>query len=269
MALVLSGKEGSRMRAAVATVLLTLLAPWLLPGQTAAPPAPAVEQGRTVGWLTLPRNIASDQKRIWTFPAKLARGRHLLPALALIGATAALVETDPHTAPNFRNTTRFKGFNSVFTSNRTDLGTMLVPATLYAVGLATRNSHARTTALLAGEAVASAEILTIVAKDLDRRRRPSTYPPHTNMADSWFNDRSSWYRSRGSFPSGHTIAAFSVATVIARRYPRHRKWLPYVAYGLAGVVGFSRLTLSSHFPSDVLVGGVLGYSIGRFAVLRQ
>lgn len=58
-----------------------------------------------------------------------------------------------------------------------------------------------------------------------------------------------------------------MATVVSRRYPKHR-WLPYVAYGLAGVVGFSRVTLSSHFPSDVFLGAALGYSISRYAVLR-
>jgi membrane-associated phospholipid phosphatase len=69
-------------------------------------------------------------------------------------------------------------------------------------------------------------------------------------------------------PSGHTIAAFSIATVFARRYGNHR-WVPFVAYGLAGVVGFSRMTLSAHFASDVFMGAALGYSISRFAVLRQ
>ena len=69
-------------------------------------------------------------------------------------------------------------------------------------------------------------------------------------------------------PSGHTIAAFSIATVVARRYRKHR-WVPFVAYGLAGVVGFSRMTLSAHFASDVFMGASLGYSISRFAVLRQ
>jgi membrane-associated phospholipid phosphatase len=64
------------------------------------------------------------------------------------------------------------------------------------------------------------------------------------------------------------MAAFSVATVISRRYPQHRRWLPYVAYGLAGVVGFSRVTLSSHFPSEVFAGAALGYTISRYAVLR-
>jgi membrane-associated phospholipid phosphatase len=72
----------------------------------------------------------------------------------------------------------------------------------------------------------------------------------------------------GGFSSGHTIAAFSIATVVARRY-RTRRWVPYFFYGLATLVGFSRLSLSAHFLSDVFVGGALGYSISRFAVLRQ
>ena len=69
-------------------------------------------------------------------------------------------------------------------------------------------------------------------------------------------------------PSGHAIAAFSVATIVARRYGNH-KWVPYASYGVAALVGFSRLTLSAHFVSDVFVGGALGYSVSRFAVLQQ
>ena len=58
------------------------------------------------------------------------------------------------------------------------------------------------------------------------------------------------YLGPGGFPSGHTIAAFSIATVFAERYHRHR-WVPWTAYGLAGLIGFSRVTLQAHFPSDV------------------
>ena len=64
------------------------------------------------------------------------------------------------------------------------------------------------------------------------------------------------------------IEAFAVATIVARRYGNHR-WIPYVAYGAAALVGFSRLSLSAHFLSDVFMGGALGYSISRFTVLRQ
>ena len=123
------------------------------------------------------------------------------------------------------------------------------------------------TALLAGEAVADAEILTTVLKDATKRARPVSIPAHGNYWDSWYDNKGSVLRGNGSFPSGHTIAAFSVATVIAHRYRTHR-WVPYAAYGAATLVGFSRLTLSAHFTSDVFFGAALGYSISRFAVLR-
>ncbi len=238
------------------------------PADTISAPAPAGDSGRQVSWRRMAPNILSDQAHIWKFPARLARGHHVWPALAVIGATAALVATDAHTAPTFRNTAAFHGFNSVFTSGVTDKGLLVAPVSLYAAGWLARNSYARTTALLAGEAVADSEIVDVLAKDIDRRRRPASYAPGTNMADSWFNSQGNWIRGNGSFPSGHTIAAFSLATVLARRYP-HQRWVRYASYGLAGVVAFSRLTLSAHFPSDVLLGGVLGYSISRFAVLRQ
>jgi membrane-associated phospholipid phosphatase len=88
------------------------------------------------------------------------------------------------------------------------------------------------------------------------------------MSDSWFENRGPIVGGSGGFPSGHTIAAFSIATVVSRRYGNHR-WVPYAAYGLAALVGFSRLSLSAHFLSDVFVGGALGYSISRFTVLQQ
>lgn len=72
----------------------------------------------------------------------------------------------------------------------------------------------------------------------------------------------------GSFPLGHTVAAFSVATVFAERY-RALRWVPSVAYGLAGVVALSRLNVQAHFPSDIFLGAALGYSISHFVVLRQ
>ena len=75
-------------------------------------------------------------------------------------------------------------------------------------------------------------------------------------------------RGNGSFPSGHSMAAFAVASVVAGRYGNH-KWVPYAAYGLASLVGFSRLTINVHFLSDIVMGGAIGYSIGHFTVLRQ
>jgi membrane-associated phospholipid phosphatase len=104
--------------------------------------------------------------------------------------------------------------------------------------------------------------------DAFKRARPASIAPTANFSDTWFDSRGSLFSNNGGMPSGHTIAAFSVATIVARRYGNH-KWVPYVSYGMAALVGFSRLTLSAHFVSDVFVGGALGCLVGRFAALQQ
>ncbi len=229
---------------------------------------PADEVTREVSWKKIIPNLASDQKNIWLFPLRAAKGKYLWPTLAVMGTTAALIALDPHDAPYFRKTSAFGDFNSVFSGNNTALGTVVAPAALYVSGLISKDKKMQRTALLAGEALADSEVVATVMKDIDRRLRPAAISPNGgNFTDTWFKD-TRYLRSNGSFPSGHTIAAFAIATVIARQYRNHR-WVPYVAYGGAALVGFSRVSLQSHFVSDVFMGGALGYSIARFTVLRQ
>jgi membrane-associated phospholipid phosphatase len=238
---------------------------------TAPPPPstqPASETGRPISWKLLVPNILHDQKPIWLFPARAAQGKHAKPTLAFILATAGMVALDPHDTPYFRRTTSFNDFNRTFSGRNTSLGTAIAPLVLYAVGLARRDAYAQQTALLAGEAVAGAQILTLVMKDIDRRLHPVEIPRDGDFSHTWFKSRGRFLSGRGSFASGHTIAAFSVATVVADRYRRHC-WVPWVAYGLAGLVGFSRVSLQSHFPSDVFAGAVFGYTISHYVVLRQ
>ena len=221
---------------------------------------------RDVSWKQIVPNILQDQQHIWTFPIKPLRGQDLVPTITILGATSALIAADPSDTPYFRRTNSFNGFNSAFSSRNTAIGTAVVPSLFYAIGLARHDTYAQHTALLVGEAVADCEILDTVFKTTTRRLRPSSFAPGAKMGDTWFESPGS-VLGRGSFPSGHSIAAFSVATVFARRYPKHR-WVPYVAYGLAATVAFSRATLSAHFPSDVFLGGALGYTISRFTVLN-
>lgn len=241
-----------------------------------ATPFPAAAQTkepveRDVSWKRLVPNLINDQERIWSFPARLIQGQSLLPTAAVLGATAGMVAADPSEAGYFRRTSTFHVFNNIFTGNATMLGTIAAPVSLYTIGMFRKDSKMQRTALFAGEAVADAEIVTTVLKDATRRIRPAGFPAQTNYRDSWFESSGSlrnYIRGNGSFPSGHTIAAFSVATVVARRYGNHR-WVPYAAYGMSALVGFSRLTLSAHFLSDVFMGAALGYSISRFTVLQQ
>jgi membrane-associated phospholipid phosphatase len=230
-------------------------------------PCQTTPADRPVSWKLLLPNLIDDQRQIWTFPAKIVQGQSLIPTAAVLGTTAGLVALDPTEAHYFRNTSTFHGFNGIFTSNATALGTVAAPVSLYVVGLIRKDSKMQGTALLAGEAVADAELVTAFLKGTTRRARPSAIEPNGNYADSWFESGRGVLR--GSFPSGHAIAAFSVAAIISRRYGARHRWVPYVGYGMAALVGASRLTLSAHFLSDVFMGGALGYSISRYTVLRQ
>ena len=65
-----------------------------------------------------------------------------------------------------------------------------------------------------------------------------------------------------SFPSGHTSVSFAAATAI---YAINKKW-GIAAYVLATVIGFSRLYLGVHFPTDVICGAVVGTLAAKVVV---
>jgi membrane-associated phospholipid phosphatase len=215
------------------------------------------------GWKQLGPNVFRDQKPIWLFPVSVARGNHVLPTVTVVGITAVLVGIDKHTTGYFNRTNSFQDFNHGFSGPNTGWGTALVPAALYAIGLARKDNYAQETFFLAGRAVLDSEILTAVMKDIDRR----SLPANGDFSDTWFNKTNGSYRAGvGSFPSGHTIAAFAVATAYADRYPNPH-WRRLLIYGLAGLVGFSRVSLHSHYASDVFAGAALGYAITHYQVL--
>ena len=56
-----------------------------------------------------------------------------------------------------------------------------------------------------------------------------------------------------------------MATVIASHYG-DVGWVPYVAYGTASLVGFSRMSRDAHYASDVLAGAAIGILVGKGVV---
>src|SRR6266481_8241648 len=163
--------------------------PTSVPPQTPSPASqPAAAVDRPVSWKLLLPNLIRDQQRIWTFPARLAQGQNWIPTAAILGTTAGLLALDPTEAAYFHRTPTFQGFNNVFTGNASTIGTIAAPASLYLVGLFRKDAKMQRTALLAGEAVADAEILATILKDATNRVRPAGIPAGGNFSDSWFEN---------------------------------------------------------------------------------
>ena len=230
-----------------------------------ASPSPSARPLRDVSPSLLPANFLRDQERLWLFPRQLAQGHHWTPTITLAAATLGLLSADPHVQPYFAHTTAFRGFDRLFSSKTTGMETIAVPVAFYAAGLDLNDSYMQKTALFSFEAMADTEVVRMFLNSVTQRWRPQDVFNRRSYSNTFFHSISG---VGSSFPSGHTIVAVSVATVIARRYRNHR-WVSWAAYGFAGAIGLSRVTLRAHFPSDVVLGTVLGYTIARYDVLQN
>jgi undecaprenyl-diphosphatase len=127
----------------------------------------------------------------------------------------------------------------------------VVVVVLVAVAILMWLGHHRE-ALLVALVVAVGTALGTVAKRVTERPRPPVANAIIELPTSY------------SFPSGHTLAALLLWTVIAFVVVRvaHRQWVRVVAvaggFSLMVLVGFSRVYLGVHWPSDVLASWLLG-----------
>jgi len=132
----------------------------------------------------------------------------------------------------------------------------------YLVGRLTHDARLSETSSLVAEALVNVAIWDTVLKVATSRARPVE-----GSGSGLFNPEVP-FGEGDSFPSGHAMGSFAVAAVVSAQY-RDRKWVPWVAYGTASLIGGSRVVLGRHYASDVLVGAVLGVSIGRMVVARS
>jgi membrane-associated phospholipid phosphatase len=201
-------------------------------------------------------NILSDQKAIWTFPFHVDRddSKWLIP---LGISTAGLLATDIKTArsldydPERLNTSRNISYLG------SSYGATAIAGTFYLIGRTTGNARARETGLLGGEALIDSWIVVTALKGVSQRKRPLSG-----------GDAGEFWDGGQSFPSGHAITAWTLATVVANEYRDHRA-VQITAYGLASLVSIARFTGQYHFLSDALVGSALGYGIGQYVYFRH
>jgi membrane-associated phospholipid phosphatase len=132
-------------------------------------------------------------------------------------------------------------------SNTVTPFSIALPASLLVVGKLRSDKPMFANGLKSGVAIVAAVSMSTVLKYGIHRERPySRYPDIEKLSDD----------STPSFPSGHTTSAFCTATSLSLMYP---KWYVIVpSYSWAVAVGYSRMHMGMHYPSDVLMGAIIG-----------
>lgn len=155
-------------------------------------------------------NIGQDQKQIWTSPFRITR-KNARWWLAFGAATSLLIATDRRTSRQLPNTADQVAFSSHV--SQVGAAYTLIPTAggLYLSGLLAHDAKLRETGLLGGEALADALIVSEVLKLAAGRQRPLE------------GDGSGhFFHAGSSFPSGHAIGSFALASVISHRYGNRR-----------------------------------------------
>ena len=113
------------------------------------------------------------------------------------------------------------------------------------------------TVLKAGAAIALATGVTSSLKYTLGRIRPDAAGGHLEFRP---------FSGAASFPSGHTTAAFAVATTIADA--TSDSWSDYLLYTAATLTAVARVNDDRHWLTDVMVGGLIGHYSARYITRR-
>src|SRR6266571_2559345 len=194
------------------------------------------------------KRFLDDQQRVWTSPTKLRLPdtEWLVP---LSGFTAGLVVTDSDFNRSLsHNPKTINRYNNI--SNASLAALVGGAGGMWLLGHARHNEHWSETGFLSGEAALNSLAVVEGMKYSFGRQRPDE-----GIGNGEF------FKGGTSFPSEHAAAAWSVAGVIAHEYPS--PFMRVMAYGLASLVSVSRVKAHQHFPSDVVVGSVIGNLVAQ------
>ncbi|NLY45498.1 MAG: phosphatase PAP2 family protein [Tissierella sp.] len=128
----------------------------------------------------------------------------------------------------------------------TDLGGAIFSTVFSIILVLFGNATIRLIGLEALVVLGLSQIVVQSLKLILSRERPYTIIEHLNTFGISLKDY--------SFPSGHTTASFSIATVLALNIPN----VLLLTYLIATIIGVSRIYLGVHYPTDVLAGIILG-----------
>jgi len=217
-----------------------------------APSAQQTSEGFVQQLGTAAKTIGSDELHFLKWPLQ---PKALKWDALFLGATAVLIANDEsvlYQVPQSWHST------SVTLSNAALGADAGIAGGIFVTGLITHDEHAQETGIRSGEAALDSLILFSAAKAIFQRQRP-----YTGVGEGRFFS-GNW--TNGSFPSGHSMFTWTIASTVAHEY--RPLWLKVLVYGLATTVSTARVTAREHYPADVFVGGVLGYGVGAYVANR-
>ena len=121
------------------------------------------------------------------------------------------------------------------------------PVIVFGTGLMTGDSTLKSKGLYLGASVILASGISTIMKYSINRERPFNKYPFIEKVSSGGSP---------SFPSGHTSDAFATATSLSLAF--HKWYVIVPSFTWAAAVGYSRMHLGVHYPSDVLMGALIG-----------
>lgn len=139
--------------------------------------------------------------------------------------------------------------------------TIPLMAGTYLLGTYSKDNKLKAVSMDFFKATAISGLLITGIKHLAHRNRPF----QTDPLNPYIWDGPNGNLSHTSFPSGHTIMAFTFASVISEHY-KDKVWIPITVYTLAGLEAYARLGAKKHWASDVIIGEAMGYAIGTWVV---
>jgi membrane-associated phospholipid phosphatase len=201
-----------------------------------------------------PLHLLHDQGGMWSSPFR-ATGDDMKFLLPVLIATGAALATDTRAMTQVVPTTASLNQHSTDASNVLIGGFIATPVALYGLGHFKQSPRATEAGILTGEAMLDSVVVEQGMKLIFWRERPSE-----DAARGHFFESDAGIDS--SFPSSHSVVAWSAAAVLAGEYPS--RWSQLLIYSAAASVGVTRVLGQQHFPSDVLVGSAAGWLVGRY-----
>lgn len=224
--------------------------------------------------LWLLKGIWQDEKKLWTAPFKIKKNDFLI----LIPVSMAAFLSVKHDEEIYRAFKNYQHRNP-WVSKVSPIITMggdgnvdIAISAVYCIGgYVFKNEKLLQTGWLSAQALLHAAIMVRLSKMVFARQRPSA----KDGIDHWHQFPQAFFGYKNepqshfdAFPSGHTISAMALATVIAEQY-KETVYIPIIAYTLFAGVGLSRITEDTHWLSDVIVGAAMGYGIGKYMVMNR